>query len=389
MDEMNELFYRDPYCRTFEAEVLDCRPAGDRWAVVLSDTAFYPEGGGQPADRGTLGPVHVLDVHRRDGQIVHTTDGPLPVGGTVRGDLDWMRRFDHMQNHSGEHIVSGLVYHRFGWDNVGFHLGDAVVIDFNGPLTWADALAIEREANAVIWANEKTLITCPTEAERAQMDYRSKKALTGKVRLVEFPGADRCACCGTHVARAGEIGLVKMLSLMRHRGGVRLTLLCGRRAMAYLGGMFEDHSAAARALSVQTGEVAAAVEREKGHIADLRQALSAARRDHFRLLAETLPAEGLAVFFAAGLSMRDLRDGAETLARTGRAAAYLLLSGTEGAYQYVLCSTACDVHPLGRAMNDRLRGRGGGKDAVQGTFAAAEGEIRRAAAELGPRYLVP
>lgn len=387
MDEMNEQFYRDPYCRTFTAEVLSCEKAKGGWDVVLSDTAFYPEGGGQPADHGALGAARVLDVHRRAGRILHRTDRPLPAGETVRGEIDWTRRFDHMQQHSGEHIVSGLIHRTFGYDNVGFHLGDVVTIDFNGPMTWTDALAIEAKANEVIWENRETVITCPSPEALRHISYRSKKELTGTVRLVEFPGADLCACCGTHVARTGEIGAVKLLSLMNHRGGVRLEMLAGRRAMARLDEVYDDDEAAARALSVPAGQAADALIREKEGAAALRLRLSDMERRYFLLLAKTLPAEGLAVVFEKDLAPRDLRKGAEALLEAGRAAAYLLLTGEEGNYTYILMGRSRDVRPLGKAMNERLSGRGGGKDAVQGRFAASEADIRRAAAELARELL--
>lgn len=387
MEEMKELFYRDPYCRTFEAQVLSCAKGKHGWDVVLDDTAFYPEGGGQPADHGTLGGAAVQDVHRRDGVIVHETDRSLPVGETVQGAIDWTRRFDHMQQHSGEHIVSGLIHRKFGWDNVGFHLGETVVIDFNGPLTWEDALAVEAEANAVIYENRETVITCPSKEELAALPYRSKKELTGTVRIVEFPGADLCACCGTHVARTGEIGAVKILSLMHHRGGVRLEMLCGRRAMARLDAVYDDDSAAARSLSVPAGETAAAVEKEKGELAALKQRLGAVQQKYFRLLAAQLPQEGLAVAVEQDLSPWELRKGAEALAESGKAAAYLLLAGEGETRDYILISASQDVRPLGRALNERLHGRGGGRDAVQGRFCAPEEEILRTAAELAPQYL--
>lgn len=385
--DRNELFYRDPCLRAFDARVLSCTEEDGRWAVVLDDTAFYPEGGGQPADRGTLGAARVLDVQRRDGVILHYTDRPLPAGCAVHGELDWTRRFDHMQQHSGEHIVSGLIHRAFGLNNVGFHLGDVVTIDFDGVITWEDALAVERQANEVVWADRETVISWPSPEELARIDYRSKKALAGAVRLVEFPGADRCACCGTHVARTGEIGAVKLLSLMRHRGGVRLTLLCGRRAMAYLDRLYDAAASAGEALSVKPADIAQAVAREKEQAADLRRRLAASQQRYFRLLAETLPESLLAVRFEEGLSPWDLRKGAELLAAEGRARAVLLCSGGDGQYSYVLMSGRCDVRPLGKALNEALRGRGGGKDAVQGRYGASEADIRRAAAALAPQYL--
>lgn len=385
--DRNELFYRDPCLRAFDARVLSCTEEDGRWAVVLDDTAFYPEGGGQPADRGTLGAARVLDVQRRDGVILHYTDRPLPAGCAVHGELDWTRRFDHMQQHSGEHIVSGLIHRAFGLNNVGFHLGDVVTIDFDGVITWEDALAVERQANEVVWADRETVISWPSPEELARIDYRSKKALAGAVRLVEFPGADRCACCGTHVTRTGEIGAVKLLSLMRHRGGVRLTLLCGRRAMAYLDRLYDAAVSAAEALSVKPADIAQAVAREKEQAADLRRRLAESQQRYFRLLAETLPESLLAVRFEEGLSPWDLRKGAELLAAEGRARAVLLCSGGDGQYSYVLMSGRCDVRPLGKALNETLRGRGGGKDAMQGRYGASEADIRRAAAALAPQYL--
>ena len=228
---MNKLYYDSAYIKEFEAQVLSCQEGKKGWEITLSATAFYPEGGGQPADTGLLGNVRVTDVHEKDGQVVHYTDGPLPVGEMVRGVIDWDRRFQHMQEHSGEHLVSGLIHQRFGYDNVGFHMGtDEVTIDFNGVLEWGDLMAIEEKANGMIWENLEISAVYPEKDELDAMEYRSKKELTGAVRIVSIPGGDVCACCGTHVERTGEIGLVKFLSMIHYKGGVRISLLCGKRA---------------------------------------------------------------------------------------------------------------------------------------------------------------
>ena len=212
---MNKLYYDSAYIKEFEAQVLSCQEGKKGWEITLSATAFYPEGGGQPADTGLLGNVRVTDVHEKDGQVVHYTDGPLPVGEMVRGVIDWDRRFQHMQEHSGEHLVSGLIHQRFGYDNVGFHMGtDEVTIDFNGVLEWGDLMAIEEKANGMIWENLEISAVYPEKDELDAMEYRSKKELTGAVRIVSIPGGDVCACCGTHVERTGEIGLVKFLSMI-------------------------------------------------------------------------------------------------------------------------------------------------------------------------------
>ena len=211
---MEKLYYESAYRKEFEGTVLSCEPGKNGFEIVLDQTAFYPEGGGQPADTGILGGIRVLDVHEKNGRIVHMTKEPLTPGETVWGKIDWDRRFLHMQEHSGEHLVSGLIHGRFGYDNVGFHMGaEEVTIDFNGLLEWKDLMEIEAEANRLIWENEEVYAGFPPKEELADLDYRSKKEIAGDVRITEFPGADICACCGTHVKNSAEVGLVKFISL--------------------------------------------------------------------------------------------------------------------------------------------------------------------------------
>ena len=228
----DKLYEEDAYLREFEAEVTGCVPAEGGWLVTLDRTAFYPEGGGQPADTGTLGGARVLDVHEQEGEILHTTDAPLPVGDRTAGAIDWEARFSRMQQHTGEHIVSGVIHRLFGLDNVGFHMGrDAVTIDLNGELTADDLTRVERLANEAVWENLPVGVEYPAPEALAALDYRSKKELTGRVRIVTVPGSDVCACCGTHVRRTGEIGVIKLLTSQRYKGGVRVWLLCGDRAL--------------------------------------------------------------------------------------------------------------------------------------------------------------
>ena len=289
MDEMNELFYKDAYLREFDGKVISCVKGKKGYEVVLDDTAFYPEGGGQPGDQGTLGDAKVLDVHRKEGVVVHYTDKPLEAGSKVHGTIDWQRRFDFMQNHSGEHIYSGLVHKKFGYDNVGFHMDKVVTVDFSGPMTMEDALAIEKEANALIYSNVETKISFPTEEELKTIPYRSKIELTGKVRIVEFPGGDICACCGTHVARTGEIGLIKVLSLMNHKGGVRIELACGRWAMEDYDRVHDLNRDIAVRFSVKPYETVKAVEKMERDMADMRQKINEMNRHYFALRASSLP----------------------------------------------------------------------------------------------------
>ena len=273
--ETEKLYYQDPYLTAFTARVLSCEKSKSSWAVVLDRTAFYPEGGGQPADHGTLGAVRVTDVHETKGVIFHTCDSPVEIATQVAGAVDWPRRFDHMQQHSGEHILSGLLCSLYHCDNVGFHLGaDTVTIDYNAELTWEQVMAAEKAANEVIWQDTPVDITFPAPDALARLNYRSKKALTGQVRIVAFPGADCCACCGTHVRRAGEVGIIKVLSCQKVREGVRLEILCGSRAYRYLSQVYDQDRAVAQLLSVKPQDTLAAAERQAEELAAAKQRMT-------------------------------------------------------------------------------------------------------------------
>ncbi|MFR4034950.1 MAG: alanyl-tRNA editing protein [Oscillospiraceae bacterium] len=220
-----KLYYQDAHQAAFEARVVSCQPGKHGYDVVLDRTCFYPEGGGQPGDTGFLSGVRVTDTHERGGEIVHFCEQPLAVGQIVEGQIDYGRRFEFMQLHSGEHILSGVIHRRFGYENVGFHMGaDFVTIDFSGMLTQEDLSAVEAEANEWVWKNVPIEITYPDAEALKTIPYRSKKELTGQVRIVTIPGADICACCGTHVSSTGEIGLIKIFSCVKFHDGVRLEL---------------------------------------------------------------------------------------------------------------------------------------------------------------------
>ena len=269
--ETEKLYYADPFLTDFTATVLDCQPGKNGYLVTLDRTAFYPEGGGQPADHGVLDGAVVTDVHEKNGVILHNVDRAVEIGKTVTGTIDWGRRFDHMQQHSGEHICSGLICERFHCDNVGFHMGaDIVTIDFNADISWEELLEIEAKANQYLYENHPIDIQFHRGAELEAIDYRSKKALEGDVRIVAFPGADCCACCGTHVLRSGQVGLVKFLSVQKFREGVRIELLCGKRALEYLSRTWEQAKAIGQRLSVKPVDSEAAVERLEGELTSLK-----------------------------------------------------------------------------------------------------------------------
>ena len=372
-----KLYYDDPFLRAFTAQVLSCEAEKKHWSVVLDRTAFYPEGGGQPADHGTLNGAAVLDVQERDGVIVHTCDAPLPVGGQVSGTIDWARRFDHMQQHSGEHILSGMLCSTFHCDNVGFHMGaDVVTIDYNAAITWEQALEVERRANVYIQEDHPIRILWPDSDELAALPYRSKKELTGAVRLTEFPGADLCACCGTHVARSSQVGLVKLLSCQKFRDGVRLELLCGQRALDYLAACWEQARQIGQALSVKPTAASAAVTRLQEELLIVKEKAARLEEASFAHTAEQYRNAGNVLHITGHLDGDGARRLCDSIARAagGRCAVF---AGEDGGYQYALIEDGGDLRPLVSQLNAALHGRGGGRGGfAQGSAACTAEEIR-------------
>ena len=372
-----KLYYSDPFCRTFTASVRSCEREKDLWAVTLDRTAFYPEGGGQPADHGTLGGVDVLDTRERGGEVVHLCGGPLTVGESVEGAIDWARRFDFMQQHSGEHIVSGILCGAFHCDNVGFHIGhDLVTIDFNAELTAEDAEDIERRANRYIWADHALSVTYPSPRELEALDYRSKKALAGQVRIVTWPGADCCACCGTHVLRSGQVGMVKLLSCQKFREGVRIEMAAGARALDRFNVIAGQNTRVSQLLSAKPGATAAAVERLQAELCALRGRAAALEERDFARLARQYQGGGDVLLIEPAMPPESLRRlcGAVQAAAGGRCAVF---AGGEGSYQYAVSAPQGDLRPLAKGLSAALNGRGGGKpNFIQGGVQAEEEEIR-------------
>ena len=372
-----KLFYQDSFLQEFTGTVQFCEQDKAGWNVILDRTCFYPEGGGQPADHGILDGVKVLDVREKSGQIVHICDGALPVGASVTGCIDWERRFDHMQQHSGEHIVSGIICARYGCDNVGFHLGkDIVTIDFNHDISPDDLPAIEAQANAFIWSDTPINIRFLSGEALEQAEYRSKKFIPGEVRLVAFPGADCCACCGTHVNRAGQVGLVKLLSCQKFREGVRMELLCGKRALDYLSGIWEQNLAVSRALSAKPLQTSAAVERLQGELESIKLRCAALETADFARKAQEYAGKGDVVLFEGDMSADSVRRLCDAVLDTcgGRCAVF---AGSGNTYKYAVGTREGDIRPLVKELNSALNGRGGGKpNFAQGSVAADKAQIK-------------
>lgn len=374
----DKLYYQDAFMTDFSCTVIDCREEKDGWAIILDQTAFYPEGGGQPADHGTLGGTVVHDVREKSGEILHFCSAPLETGVKVEGHIDWDRRFDFMQQHSGEHIISGILCAKFGCDNVGFHIGhDLVTIDFNTMLSTEDVILVEKLANQYIWEDHPIQIALPSQEELKNIDYRSKKELTGQVRIVSWPEADRCACCGTHVERSGQVGLVKLISCQKFRDGVRIEMAAGSRALAWIDRIAGQNTKISQMLSAKPENTAAAVERLQKDIFQLKGRIMELEERDFARLAELYAGKGDVLIFQSPMGTESLRKlcGVVKEKCGGRCAVF---AGDAGGYQYAIGQDGGDLRGFVKELNTALNGRGGGKaEFVQGSVKADEAQIKK------------
>lgn len=376
------LYYADVYCREFFAEVTDCREGKHGYEITLDRTAFYPEGGGQPGDRGVLVTMQqdlvvISDVHEKHGEVVHYADRPLEPGTAVAGRIDWAYRFDLMQNHSGEHIVSGLVHEKFGFENVGFHMSaDRMTVDFSGEFSVEDMRLLELRANEVVWKNVPVGIRLYSEEEVKMLQYRSKKELHGQVRIVTFPGADVCACCGTHVGHSGEIGLIKLISLHKFRGGVRMEMVCGRKALEYVNEIGTQNQQISVLLSAKPGETADAVAHLKETEEKTRFRMNQMEQEVFARKAENLKNAGDVLLFEDGLSPDSVRKLAVAVMEVCNGRCAVFSGDDEQGYKYGIGKQDGDLRTFVKEMNQTLHGRGGGKPFfAQGSVMAKRAEI--------------
>lgn len=379
VDLTEKLYYSDGHLSRFTARVTSCEKEDGVWAVKLDRSAFFPGGGGQEADEGVLSDMKLLGLREEGEDIVHLTPAPLEPGALVEGRIDWPLRFSRMQGHSGEHILSGTVHRLFGYDNVGFHMGEeAITIDFSGELSREDLSRAELEANRAIWRDVPVRTLLPTPGELAAMDYRSKKELTGQVRIVEIEGVDLCACCAPHVSHSGEVGLLKIIDSMRHRGGTRLTLLCGEAALLDYEALHENNAAVSAALSAKRLETGGAIARVMAEQEERRAELTKLKRELLQLKAAALrPTEGSICIFESDIDMITLRElvnaGSEL---AGKVCAGF--AGTDGDYKYIIGSRSVPLRARAKEINAAIDGRGGGSDAmIQGTSRARREDIER------------
>lgn len=376
----DKLFYQDSHQKDFDAEVIDCQKIDDYYNVILDRTAFFPEGGGQSADEGTLNGVRVLDVQEEAGVIYHRTEQSLEIGITVHGILDYEKRFSRMQQHTGEHIVSGIVHELFKYDNVGFHLGhDEVTMDFNGELTVEELRMIEKRANEAVAANLPVVVTYPSQNELKRLDYRSKKEIMGEVRIVTIPGYDVCACCAPHTKYTGEIGLIKLTGIQNHKGGVRVSMLCGFRALEDYNMKEENVSKISVLLSAKPSEVAEHVERVQQEVRKYKQKLQEFQQ--FYLERERRNITNSTVDFSVFMEEADnniVRRFVDETKELCQGICAVFVGNDDQGYRYVMGSDTVDMKEYVKTMNENLQGKGGGsRQMVQGALHTEEAEIRR------------
>lgn len=373
------LYYENVYIKEFDAEVLQCREGKNGYEIILDESAFYPEGGGQPCDTGSLGDAEVKDVQEKDGELIHYTDKALEEGAKVHGKINWERRFDLMQQHSGEHMVSGLVHEKYGYNNVGFHMGsDVITIDFSGVLDEEQIQEIEDRVNEKIWENAPVQITYPSGEELENIPYRSKKELTGQVRIVEFPGTDICACCGTHVTHTGEIGAVKFLSVVKFRQGVRVEMISGKRVIDYFSKIAKENSKVSVLLSAKPQETSKAVERLQEENFRLKGKILDMEEEIFKAEAEKWEGAGSVLIFKKNMEADSVRKLTDAVMQTCCGCCAVFSDNGDGTYKYAMGEKDGNLREFTKEMNQALNGRGGGKlFFVQGSVSASEEEIRK------------
>lgn len=376
------LYDADAYQTEFEATVLACEKVekkdGRVYQVWLDQTLFFPEEGGQSPDMGTIDGVEVLDVQIKNEVITHTLAAPLTVGATVKGVVDWKHRFYNMQQHSGEHIFSGIVHNRFGYDNVGFHLSDSIVtMDFNGVITPEEITEIEEKVNQAIIENIPVEVTYPSKEELKELDYRSKIEIEGQVRIVTIPGYDVCACCAPHVRRTGEIGSLKVMNVQSYKGGVRVSILCGFRALDAFRQKADIITELMAEFSTSQDAILDNVKKLKGANQTMKNQLAAAKQELMEYKVSAIPEDSEnAILFEADLETPVVRGVVNGLVEKFAGISAVFVGNDENGYQFIVGSKNKDCRQIAATLREKLSARGGGSDKmIQGSVAATQLQI--------------
>ena len=383
MMKTEELYYKDVHRTEFTAEVLSCTAdkKNGTFLAVLDRTAFFPEQGGQKSDRGTLGEAEVLDAHVKGGIITHVLDRPLEEGSTVTGKVDWARRFDFMQQHTGEHMLSGRVHARFGYDNVGFHLSETeTTLDFSGPIDAEALKELELEVNRAIWADIPVKTGFPEEEVLKNLDYRSKLELTHDVRIVEIPGIDVCACCAPHCDTTAQVGIMKITDVMNYKGGVRLHIACGQRALSDYGRKQDAVDAVSVLLSAKREEIAEAVKKHLEKESRTEVALAETGRKLLEAYAAALPSpeeSRHALLFVESADQNTMRRTMNGLAERYEGISGVFCGSDADGYRFVLGSRNIDCKTLAAELRKAGFKCGGSDIFLQGSTGCTAEAIRQ------------
>ena len=400
MTETIKLYDMDAYATEFEADIISCEPnkADDKhFDIILNQTLFFPEEGGQSPDMGILGGYRVVDVQIKNGVITHTVDtsageccevekeAELAAGVHVQGKIDWRHRFYNMQQHSGEHIFSGIVHSRFGFENVGFHLSDSVVtMDFSGVISPEDIAEVEHEVNVAISKNIPIEVTYPSRDELAQLEYRSKIEIEGQVRIVTVPGYDVCACCAPHVKRTGEIGMLKVMNYQNYKGGVRVSILCGFRALEAFRQKCDIISELMGIFTTNQEALVDNVTKLKAVNQSLKSELGTAKSALLDYKVAELPTDtDNAVLFECGIDTNTARNCVNGLVEKYSGFSAFFMGNDEDGYSFIIGSKNADCNAVAAALRNKLGARGGGKPVmVQGSVKAVKSEIEEVLKEV-------
>lgn len=374
---LDTLYYKDNYVKEFNTKIKDCIKEDNKILIELENTAFYPEGGGQPADTGYIDDVKVIDVQEKDNKIYHMVEQEIEIGKVVNCKVDFEKRFSNMQHHTAEHIISGLVCKKYNCDNVGFHMGnDFVTMDFNVNLNKKQIEEIEEKANDAVYRNIEIVEKIISEEDSKKIEYRSKKKISGNIRLIEIPGYDICACCGIHVKRTGEIGMIKLLSVEKYKTGSRVYMICGKKALKNYNKEYEEMSKLSVLLSSKHENIYDAVIELKEEIINLKIKNNKLQNQIFENEIQTIEEKEINIIFKEGLTSNETKNLCQLLKEKSKKIA-AVFSKEDDTYKYMIMSENFNANEISKKFNETLNGRGGGKtNIVQGQVLATEEQIR-------------
>jgi len=376
--ETIRLYDKDAYQTEFEAIVLECREGKKGFEIILDATCFFPEEGGQSADSGTINDIKVTDVQIKNGIITHFTNQALKSGSSVHGKINWPERYEKMQQHTGEHILSGMIHREYGYDNVGFHLNRQITtMDMNGYLTDGQLSELEKKANQAIYDNIEVIAEYPEKEVLDKLEYRSKMELAGAVRIVTIPGYDRCACCAPHVRRTGEIGIIKIIRSEKYKGGIRLTILCGSRALTDYARKVRDMNGMSVLFSVKPEEIAFTAEKLKEELAACKSELISMRFEQMKMkLSQIEEGKKNLFLFEYGLENLVQREYVNGLVEKCSGICGVLTGSDKDGYRYIIAAREIDVRPLNTILKEKFQAKGGGSaQMVQGSLSGKREEI--------------